>query len=496
MGFGLPPKHAEEIRFDDATTEQFLGAAVTAVQRLGWSLSELTDSTLVAFTGASIASMGEEIRITAGDGLAGIESRVSGSQIFDWGKNRKNTDRFIDACNEILSSSGPESLVTAFRETAASLQQPAFPAGRASDPGEPLAGGFLSVFVPRTGFLVTPIIVDLNIAVFILMALSGVGILQPENADILAWGGNYRPATMDGEGWRLLTSCFLHIGVIHLVMNMYALVFIGMLLEPLLGRAKYSAAYLLSGLLASTASLYWNETSVSAGASGAIFGLYGVFLALLSTNLIERERRKALWRSIGLFVLYNLASGLSSPVVDNAAHLGGLGSGLLIGFAFVPLLQPNALAAREKLTLGLLAGGCLACSVAVLNQRPGDLATYELTMNDFAGLERSAMSWQKLAQENRWEEAAAEISLREIPNWNSAIQLLRSTDTLTLPDWIVLRNREIIRYCSLRITMAELTLQSIEGGTNSHDDQLDSCEREIRMLISRLSAVETPDQDR
>src|SRR5678809_608301 len=97
---------------------------------------------------------------------------------------------------------------------------------------------------------------------------------------------------------------------------------------------KYIIAYLATGIFASLASLWWHSEGInSAGASGAIFGLYGVFLALLFTNLIPKQVRSALLQSIGIFVVFNIVYGMRSGI-DNAAHIGGLLTGMLIGFIF------------------------------------------------------------------------------------------------------------------------------------------------------------------
>ena len=119
--------------------------------------------------------------------------------------------------------------------------------------------------------------------------------------------------------------------------------YIGLLLEPRLGTIRFLGAYILTGIAASITSLWWHDLTISAGASGAIFGMYGVFLAMLTTNLIEKSARKALLTSIGVFVFYNLVNGMKGGI-DNAAHIGGLVSGLLTGYAFYPSLKrPEAI---------------------------------------------------------------------------------------------------------------------------------------------------------
>ncbi|WP_373395877.1 rhomboid family intramembrane serine protease [Algoriphagus halophilus] len=200
--------------------------------------------------------------------------------------------------------------------------------------------GFFSIFNPIDGYFVTPLLIICNLLIFIAMIYTGTHFLFPDIQDLLDWGANYRPFTVDGQWWRLLVSCFLHIGILHLLFNMYALFYIGLLLEPYLGKARFLAAYLISGIAASIASIWWNGMVVSAGASGAIFGMYGVFLALLSTNLVDKSIRKSLFTSIGVFVVYNLVNGLNpNNGVDNAAHIGGLLTGFVLGYGFVPSLK-------------------------------------------------------------------------------------------------------------------------------------------------------------
>ena len=200
----------------------------------------------------------------------------------------------------------------------------------------------LTFFLPREGFYITPIIIDLNILIFLLMVFSGIGFISFKPSDLLAWGANFRPSTTNGEWWRLLTSSFLHGGLMHLVGNMYGLLFVGLFLEPKLGKTKYAVIYLTTGIIASTASLYFNEPIVSIGASGAIFGLYGVFLALLMTKVFPKDFSKAFLTSTLIFIGYNLLMGFAGTHIDNAAHIGGLVSGFIIGLILNPQLKQQA----------------------------------------------------------------------------------------------------------------------------------------------------------
>jgi rhomboid protease GluP len=197
----------------------------------------------------------------------------------------------------------------------------------------------LSIFLPKSGFYITPIIIDLNILIFISMFFSGLGFISFKPTDLLTWGANYKPVTTGGEWWRLSTNTFLHGGLMHLLANMCGLLFVGIILEPLLGKVKYAIVYLATGIIASVASLYFHEPSVSIGASGAIFGLYGVFLALLLTKVFPKDFGKAFLASTLIFIGYNLLMGFAGTGIDNAAHIGGLVSGFLVGLILYPQLK-------------------------------------------------------------------------------------------------------------------------------------------------------------
>lgn len=203
------------------------------------------------------------------------------------------------------------------------------------------SGEMLGLFIPKKGFFITPIIINLNILFYLAMIIAGLGLISFKAIDLLHWGANFRPATTNGQWWRLLTSIFLHGGLLHLVANMASLLFAGIFLEPLLGRTKYALIYLATGILASCASIWWHPATVSVGASGAIFGLYGVFLALLLLKVFPASFSKGFLISILVFVGYNLLMGFTGGI-DNAAHIGGLVSGFIIGLLLTPILKkPN-----------------------------------------------------------------------------------------------------------------------------------------------------------
>lgn len=186
---------------------------------------------------------------------------------------------------------------------------------------------FTKIFEPKK-MIITPIIIALCVLVFLAMYIWGRG--SEDTITLLMFGANFRPLIQAGEIWRLATSMFLHIGIVHLVVNMYSLLIIGRQLESFLGKWKFLIVYLGSGIIGSLLSVVIHS-SISAGASGAIFGLLGSLLyfgyhyrlylgAVLKTQVIP-------------IIILNLLIGFMVPGIDNFAHIGGLVGGYLITMA-------------------------------------------------------------------------------------------------------------------------------------------------------------------
>jgi rhomboid protease GluP len=188
----------------------------------------------------------------------------------------------------------------------------------------------------------TQIIFGINAAVFLGMALSSSTFMDFPLSELLHWGANFGPYTLSGEWWRLLTNVFVHGGVIHIGFNMWCLWNLGQLSESLYGRWTYAALYLLCGLGASLASVAWHPGTPSVGASGAIFGLAGALIAAfkLGEFSVPRAALSGTLRSLAMFVFYNLILGAAIGTTDNAAHVGGLITGLILG-ALIALIAPQ-----------------------------------------------------------------------------------------------------------------------------------------------------------
>jgi rhomboid protease GluP len=322
------------------------------------------------------------------------------------------------------------------------------------------------------------------------MTIAGVNIMLPDSESLLTWGANFRPMTLDGEPWRLFTSTFLHIGIFHLLMNMYALLYIGLLLEPYLGKTRFISAYILTGLTASMASLWWHDFTVSAGASGAIFGMYGVFLAMLTTNLVEKTARQSLFSSISVFVGYNLIFGLQGGI-DNAAHIGGLVGGIIIGYAFIPSLKKPDAITSKRLTVALLSLVIIASSFVVYLKMPNDIGKFYSKIKDFSIMEEMALEYYSLPEDEPKEKQLYELKDRGIYYWQKNITLIDSFKGLDLPLEIRTRNRILREYCELRIKSYELIYKAISEDTDKYKDQIESFNKQIDAIVNNLGGKQT-----
>ena len=185
------------------------------------------------------------------------------------------------------------------------------------------------IFALRKPFVTYGIII-INILVFLAMVLiSREGVMAFSSETLVKFGGNLKYLVLEGEFFRILTSAFLHDGIMHLFFNMYALYVIGPQLENFFGKTRFALIYIISAICASLLSLAFNDAyTVSVGASGAIFGLFG---SLLYFGYYYRVYLGSLLRSqIIPVILLNLALGFMMTGIDNAAHIGGLVGGVLI----------------------------------------------------------------------------------------------------------------------------------------------------------------------
>lgn len=230
----------------------------------------------------------------------------------------------------------------------------------------PTFGEILLAATPRT--FTAFLLIGANVAVWILMVARGVDPQDPAPLDLFRWGANFGPAARDGEWWRLATSMFIHVGWMHLAMNMYGLYALGPFVERLFGNLPFVVLYLVGGLAGSLASIVaHDEPVVSAGASGALFAVLGGlagYLARHGRTSIPRSVVRGLTGNVLTIIALNVALGFSIPQIDNAAHFGGLLSGFLLGVALAQPLSQDGVRRRGRRAAIVGAVGLAAIAAA------------------------------------------------------------------------------------------------------------------------------------
>ena len=323
---------------------------------------------------------------------------------------------------------------------------------------------------PRTP--VTIGIVGLNVGIFAALLFAGAGIVRSSPELLLAWGANFGPATGDGQPWRLLTHMFLHFGVVHLVFNMWALWDAGKLVERLYGNAAFFGIYVFAGVCGGLASYWWNSPRVvSAGASGAIFGVYGALLAFAA--LRRHGVPKAILSSIGAsaaaFIAFSLFVGAVLTGIDNAAHLGGLAGGFVAGLACAALPGRLPRAASALVGAGLAAAIWFALPPPAYTQSQHaaaeeaiqaflaqEVETVKLARTVLDPLKRGLLGPQA---------AADRLDKEVVPRWDAANRQLAA---IVLPEAAPAAQRLqlMVRYTAVRREMLTELAQGLR-----HDDK-------------------------
>jgi rhomboid protease GluP len=253
------------------------------------------------------------------------------------------------------------------------------PETRQDDHRRRLAEFYQTLFHLTPSVFVTPAIAGLNIVIFLAMVAWGANFFWPGGENMIAWGANYGPKTANGQWWRLLTSTFLHFGIIHLALNMWVLWDAGKLVERLVGNVGFLLMYLISGVAGSLTSVYWNPHVVSAGASGAVFGVFGALLGFLiwRRDTIPMETFQGIRNSALTFLAYNLIFGLQVKGIDMAAHVGGLVAGFVCGTAMSQRLTlaeiDDAAAGRWTRNILVAVGGAGFIALAIWQMPAGPI---------------------------------------------------------------------------------------------------------------------------
>ena len=348
---------------------------------------------------------------------------------------------------------------------------------------------------------VVPVLVAINVAVFLAMCVAGVGIITPDGAAVVHWGSNYGPLTTSGQWWRLVSNIFVHFGILHIALNMWALYATGRTVERMFGSARFALLYLFAGVAASMASLLWNPGVNSAGASGAIFGVFGGMLAFVLNprNAVPRSVMVEHRNSTLAFAAYTLFYGMVHAGIDNAAHIGGLIAGLAMGSLLArPLTSEGRRTFQPgRLAIALASGAILLAALGWPLAHPGARVLRErqfaLVRGRFGADEAAAVDATKrlaeLANAGRLsrEQLLALLAGDVTPKW-SALYDEVAAPPLVAGDRDFALQQQLLRYLDARRKQFILLGQSVRANAPALKAQADDERAQAEQALAELKA--------
>ncbi len=366
VNWGYSPKKVRYIPLGDFPADRYLVIAWYALLQRGWDIGFASPTRLLAYTPLSWASYSEEISIHLEENFAIVKSECLGIQLLfnDYGKNSANLEAFFHEFEyaEFHLKDQWEEMLGAYSELTTHFD-PNYLVQAPLVAKEKIRHVF-HLLLPQRGYLITPWLLWLNVFFFLGRCLfifffyrnwTAAGGEETVRSVYDYLGGNNRELVLGGEWWRLATSFFTHGSFQHFFFNMYALTYIGLMIEPKLGPQRTLFIYSMGGITAALVSLIIHEHAFMVGASGAIMSLFGAFFALLFLRFYEPHATKALLISTGLVILLMLFTGMNARV-DNAAHLGGLISGLVYAVWLCRPLLPGKRGSSLQRYAGIMGG--------------------------------------------------------------------------------------------------------------------------------------------
>lgn len=351
---------------------------------------------------------------------------------------------------------------------------------------------------------VTYTLLGLCVFVYVGTALGTDHLFGFDGQSLVRLGSNFGPYTTDGDWWRLVTAMFLHVGFIHLAFNMWALASFGPIVERLYGSVSYALIYFIAGIAGGLASVGWNPAVNSVGASGAIFGLLAALIAAQIRNdgSIPINIMRPLRNSSLIFAGCALLGGLLSREVDNAAHLGGVAAGFILGLLLSrPVTGAPLKAGAFFRRLGL---ACLASILIVgvgvfdtmaASKRLTGEGLFAATVHWFTPEEQRALrGWRELGElavVNKWNGVAYgdRITLDVVPFWKKADAKFAKVELpITSENYV---NLQLLRSVTHdRVHAYELLVHGLKA--NDGEKMLDDAMDELNAIQARIDQRAAP----
>ena len=476
------PSYSISIKINDV--EEINTILINACQELNWKIISKENNSIKVSTSTSVDSWGETITIINNQTQIDFNSSSNGNQLLDWHKNKNNLKKITDILYKKIGNHFID-YSSDFKDSKSNTKTTKhYP--------------FISILNPSKTYFATPLLLLLNIIVFIIVVFDGANLVFPNSDKLIEWGANDRTLTVNGELWRLITCLFIHIGIIHLMLNLIAIVFIGSILEPLIGKTKIIIAFLITGIIAVSVSSIWFTFIINAGASPSIYGLYGVLIALLTTKSVNTSIKIPLLISI---TLYTSLSIIISFLIgfDYIANSVGFLSGLIIGYIFyygkiTKDVKTNLWIHTSIIFLGLSVSFLIMKEIpnpikkykSKTNDKVDYFKLYEMKMNDFETNETLAMEVFTHGSENK-EDFLEFINDRTMWYWEENLKITKEIEKYSLPKQILDKNKIAKNYIELRIKQAKLMYKMVETNDKKYNKDFLEIDQEIKNALYEIS---------
>jgi rhomboid protease GluP len=479
MAFGWKTQYEKRILSEGLTNWEIFTIAVQACKDLNWEHLVVDEKTFTATTPTHWTLAEEIITIVIDVDEIIFKSQSESLDLYEAGRNKKNIeDHLLPAFKKIKTLWSPERLQAATSILKSEVSNQLKTGNRVA--AEKISFGFRDH--EMTFFLIS-----VKLAIFALMAVRGVNVLHPSPVEITQWGGNVREYVAVGEWWRLITNLFVHIGIYQLITNLFGLYFIGLLVETILGKLKYLIAFFVTGALASLSSIYFAGEGVSAGSSGAVAGLYGVFIAFATTRYINKRFSWLLLSGMilaGLLFIYAAVNGQ----VDYATNLGGLAAGLLVGylFYFFHFKRNLARAGGSRISVEVMLLAALLIFLYIKNGK-NDSLRFEKSVMKLNQIELRAMTQMQRLQFAESDNDAARV-LRDsaLPEWRHFQLELAKTDKYRLDEKFNRKRKLLHDYAGLRLRQTELIYKAANEETDKYSGEINEVSDKIDKIIDQL----------
>lgn len=479
MAFGWKTEYEKRMPSEGLSNWEIFSIAEQACKELEWEYLVIDEKTFTATTPTNWTLNEEIITIEADADTILFKSKSENLELLEAGRNQKNIDEELLPAFKMAK----EQMTAAQLQTAASniktetLKQ--LKTGNRIDSGK-MTFGFRD-------HEVTFLLIALQVVFFVIMVTKGVSFPDPSIADIVTWGGSMRAYITGGEWWRLGAAVFVPVSLVQLVANIIALYFIGLMVESILGKAKFLIAFLCAGILANLFTIVKFNDTVIAGSSGAIFGLYGVFLAFATTRYINKKFPKVWLLSIVAYIVFSITISLDARVY-NAINFSGLIAGICIGYAFYffHFKRNIARAGGTRISVEISLVTALLIFLYVRSDR-NDSIRFEKAVMRLNRIEVRAMTqMQRLQYTKSDDEAATILKDSTLPEWKHFTEELAKTSKYKLTEEYTLKRKLLNQYAQMRMRQTNLIYKSVKDGSDDYRLQIEAVSDSIDNIIDRL----------